>query len=80
MRLRSRIDKRLTVREGRIAFMIFRGLTNSQIANKLHISIRTVKTHCIKICQKLEADNRVVIAGYIGRWIGRKEYAFRNRI
>ena len=80
MRFRSRIDKRLTVREGRIAFMIFRGLSNSQIADKLHVSVRTVKTHCIRIFQKLEVDNRAMVAGYIGRWVGRRECAFRNRV
>lgn len=81
MRPRSRIDKRLTVREGRVAFMIFRGLSNSQIADKLHVSVRTVKTHVVNIFNKLNIQSRVLIASYIGRWLGRKEVlnASRNR-
>jgi DNA-binding NarL/FixJ family response regulator len=52
----------LTVREEEILLPIARGRTNSEIADELHISISTVKTHLAALMRKLDARNRVEIA------------------
>ena len=39
-----------------------RGLTNTEIAAELHISLSTVKTHIASLMAKLGARNRVEIA------------------
>ena len=38
-----------------------RGRTNSEIADELHISLSTVKTHLTSVMAKLGARNRVEI-------------------
>ena len=38
---------------------VARGLTNSEIADELHISLSTVKTHLTALMNKLGARNRV---------------------
>ena len=38
------------------------GRTNAEIADTLHISLSTVKTHLASLMQKLGARNRVEIA------------------
>lgn len=48
----------LTSRELEIALLIMDGLTNQDIADKLYISIKTVKTHIYNIYQKLDIKNR----------------------
>ncbi len=52
----------LTVREEEILLPIDRGRTNSEIADELHVSISTVKTHLAALMRKLDARNRVEIA------------------
>ena len=39
-----------------------RGWTNHEIADDMHISISTVKTHLASLMRKLNARNRVEIA------------------
>ena len=39
-----------------------RGRTNGEIADELHISLSTVKTHLASLMSKLGARNRVEIA------------------
>jgi DNA-binding NarL/FixJ family response regulator len=41
---------------------VARGLTNSEIADELHISLSTVKTHLTALMNKLGARNRVELA------------------
>jgi DNA-binding NarL/FixJ family response regulator len=48
----------LTVREEEILQLIVKGLTNKQIAEKLHISFPTVKNHVHNILEKLDVRNR----------------------
>lgn len=48
----------LTQREKEITELIMDGLTNQEIADKLFISIKTVKTHIYNIYQKLDIKNR----------------------
>jgi DNA-binding NarL/FixJ family response regulator len=52
----------LTSREEEILLTVARGRTNSEIADHLHISLSTVKTHLANLMRKLEARNRVEIA------------------
>jgi DNA-binding NarL/FixJ family response regulator len=52
----------LTLREEEILLPVARGRTNSEIADELHISISTVKTHLATLMRKLNARNRVEIA------------------
>jgi DNA-binding NarL/FixJ family response regulator len=51
----------LTDREREIAMEIARGQSNSQIAEALHLSVATVKTHIGRVFDKLGADNRVQV-------------------
>ena len=52
----------LTNREEAVLDSVARGRTNSEIADYLHISISTVKTHLASLMAKLGARNRVEIA------------------
>ena len=52
----------LTKREEQVLLTVARGLSNSEIADDLHISLSTVKTHLASLMQKLSARNRVEIA------------------
>nr|WP_062334753.1 response regulator transcription factor [Herbidospora sakaeratensis] len=52
----------LTDREEQIITTVARGRTNHEIADELHISVSTVKTHVASLMAKLGARNRVEIA------------------
>lgn len=52
----------LTKREEEVVIAVARGLTNAEIAEDLHISLSTVKTHLASLMSKLGARNRVEIA------------------
>lgn len=52
----------LTCREEEVLLPVARGRTNSEIAEELHISVSTVKTHLASLMRKLDARNRVEIA------------------
>jgi DNA-binding NarL/FixJ family response regulator len=53
---------RLTEREEEVLLHVARGWTNAEIADVLHISLSTVKTHLASLMRKLNARNRVEIA------------------
>ena len=52
----------LTSREEQVVATVARGRTNAEIADELHISLSTVKTHLASLMTKLGARNRVEIA------------------
>jgi DNA-binding NarL/FixJ family response regulator len=52
----------LTDREEEVLLTVARGRTNAEIAEDLHISLSTVKTHLGSLMAKLNARNRVEIA------------------
>ena len=52
----------LTTREEDVVIAVAGGRTNSEIADDLHISLSTVKTHLAGVMAKLGARNRVEIA------------------
>jgi DNA-binding NarL/FixJ family response regulator len=52
----------LTAREEELVLAVARGLANAEIADALHISLSTVKTHLSSLMAKLGARNRVEIA------------------
>jgi DNA-binding NarL/FixJ family response regulator len=52
----------LTEREEQVLAEVARGLSNSEIASTLYITLSTVKTHLASLMTKLGARNRVEIA------------------
>lgn len=52
----------LTEREEEVLVTVARGRTNAEIADDLHISLSTVKTHLASLMSKLGARNRVELA------------------
>ncbi len=55
---------RMTRRERQVILLIADGLSNKEIANKLHLSTYTVKSHVHNILEKLLLRSRVQIAKY----------------
>ena len=53
------MENRLTEREFYVISLVAKGLTNSQIAEKLYISVHTVKAHLEVIYDKFGVSNRV---------------------
>jgi DNA-binding NarL/FixJ family response regulator len=53
---------RLTRRELDVALEVGRGLSNAEIAGRLHLSVPTVKAHVSRLFEKLQVTNRVQIA------------------
>jgi DNA-binding NarL/FixJ family response regulator len=52
----------LTPREDEVLLAVARGRTNAEIADELHISLSTVKSHIAALMTKLAVRNRVEIA------------------
>ncbi|MET7876185.1 response regulator transcription factor [Micromonospora profundi] len=52
----------LTAREQDVLALVAEGLTNAEIAERLHIGVTTVKTHITSLMTKTESPNRVRLA------------------
>jgi DNA-binding NarL/FixJ family response regulator len=55
---------RMTGREREVIELIAEGLSNKQIASRLHLSVDTVKSHVHNILEKLQLHTRLEIASY----------------
>ena len=54
----------MTVRERQVMESIAEGLSNKEIATRLHVATHTVKSHVHNILEKLALDTRLQIAAY----------------
>ncbi|RDI46294.1 response regulator [Nocardia mexicana] len=52
----------LTAREAEVLALVSQGLSNAEIADRLHVGITTVKTHVANLMAKTGATNRVRLA------------------
>jgi DNA-binding NarL/FixJ family response regulator len=59
----------LTEREFEIAQLIYDGVTNTQIAERIYISINTIKTHLKSIYLKLDANTRLEVIQKLREWM-----------
>ena len=50
---------RLTPREGEVLQALAAGLSDREIAHRLHVSTETVRTHMVNVLRKLEVDSRL---------------------
>ncbi|WP_127587947.1 response regulator [Paenibacillus koleovorans] len=57
----------LTAREKEVLLLIADGRSNKDIAEELHISIKTVKTHVSNLLMKCEVEDRTQLAVYAHR-------------
>lgn len=55
----------LTPREIEVAELVSGGLTNQDIAEVLGIGLGTVKTHVLRVFQKLEVTNRTMLSAHL---------------
>jgi len=60
-------DDGLTEREKEVLLLIAEGLSNKEIAEELHISVKTVKTHVSNLLMKCELEDRTQLAVYAHR-------------
>jgi DNA-binding NarL/FixJ family response regulator len=54
----------MTKRERQVVGLIAEGFSNKEIAQKLHLSTYTVKSHVHNILEKLSLSTRVQVANY----------------
>ncbi|GAA0133556.1 two-component system response regulator LiaR [Paenibacillus sp. YSY-4.3] len=64
-------DSGMTEREKEVLLLIAEGKNNKDIAEELHISIKTVKTHVSNLLMKCELEDRTQLAIYAHRqgWV-----------
>jgi two-component system NarL family response regulator len=55
---------KMTKREREVIELVSKGLTNKEIAQKIHVSMYTVKSHIHNIMEKLALHTRLEIANY----------------
>ena len=60
----ARADDDLTAREREVLDLVAEGLSNTEIGERLHIGVTTVKTHITSLMTKTGSPNRVRLALY----------------
>ena len=55
-------DENMTEREKEVLLLIADGMSNKEIAEELHISVKTVKTHVSNLLMKCELEDRTQLA------------------
>lgn len=70
LRKKWKLDSLLSQREATIAILVYREYSNKRIADLLHVSLATVRTHILHLRQKLTVCSKSGISGYIGQKIG----------
>ncbi|MCP4226597.1 MAG: response regulator transcription factor, partial [Actinomycetia bacterium] len=55
----------LTPAEERVVALVGEGKSNPEIAESLHITVATVKTHLVHTYQKLDVDSRPALAAAV---------------
>jgi DNA-binding CsgD family transcriptional regulator len=63
-RLRSNHETELTDREKEVLGLLALGYTNREVAEQLHLSVRTVESHRARIQQKLDISSRAELVRY----------------
>ena len=58
----EKVKNKLTERELNVISLVSQGFTNNEIADRLHISVHTVKAHLEAIYEKFSVNNRVQAA------------------
>jgi DNA-binding CsgD family transcriptional regulator len=61
--IRAKLDV-LTVREREVLELIVRGHTQREMAEQLHISVKTVETHRARVVEKLKCRTRAELVSY----------------
>lgn len=61
----ARAAVRMTARERQVVDLIAEGLSNKEIAARLHVATHTVKSHVHNILEKLALHTRLEIAAYV---------------
>ncbi|MFC5065774.1 LuxR C-terminal-related transcriptional regulator [Actinomycetospora atypica] len=56
----------LSAREREVAALAGEGLTNRQIAERLHVSVRTVESHVYRACSRLGLSDRAALVAVAG--------------
>ena len=64
----GKIMERLTEREIQVLSMIVRGEHNNKIAERLGITVHTVKVYVTNIMEKFNAKNRTEVAFLAGKY------------
>jgi DNA-binding CsgD family transcriptional regulator len=57
----------VTASERAVSAMVAEGLTNREVARRLHISPHTVNTHLRHVFQKLQLTTRAALAAEVAR-------------
>lgn len=58
---------RLTAQERRVASFVASGMSNREVADALHVSVHTVKTHVKNVLDKLSIRSRWQMAATVGQ-------------